>query len=210
MRTNRRTFTAAQIVPRSYLEPLDLPGIFGRDAPLEVDLGCGDGSFLVALAQRHPERDFIGVERLVGRVRSACRNIGGHGLTNARIVQHDILYAVQQFFAPSSVEVFHLLFPDPWPKRRHQGRRVVSESFLRAVARALKRGGELRMVTDDRAYFRAVQAMLQSTGADLRLRVPSQTADVPSSTFGKFFGERAVGIYEITLRREDAAGGNKA
>src|SRR5947209_2656647 len=156
MRTNKRTFAAAQIVPQTILAPLYIEKIFGRNARLEVDLGCGDGSFLAALAQQNRSTDFIGVERMVGRVRSACRKIGASGLTNARIVQADILHAAQHFFAPESVDVFYLFFPDPWPKRRHHNRRVVNQSFLRAIHRALKVRGELRAATDDADYLAAM------------------------------------------------------
>src|SRR3954462_7562972 len=92
MRTNLRTFPDAEIVPKSILAPLDLAGEFERDAVIEVDLGCGDGSFLVALAEQNPERNYLGVERLIGRVRTAGRKIGDLRLTNARILRSDILH----------------------------------------------------------------------------------------------------------------------
>jgi tRNA (guanine-N7-)-methyltransferase len=76
-------------------EPLDLRSIFGRRAPVEVDLGCGDGTFLAALAAENPDTDFLGIERLLGRVRSACRKIERNGLTNARILRFEISYAVE-------------------------------------------------------------------------------------------------------------------
>src|SRR5689334_16979126 len=136
MRINTRTFPEAEIVQQSILAPLDLAAEFGRSAPLEVDLGCGDGSFLVVLAQQNAERNFLGVERLIGRVRSACRKIGDRRLTNARILHSDILHALQHSLSPASVHVCYFLFPDPWPKRRHHTRRTFNESFLRAVARA--------------------------------------------------------------------------
>src|SRR3954447_1412328 len=198
MRTNRTTFAAAEVVPESILAPLDFREIFGRSAPVEVDLGCGDGTFLTALAAAHPERDFIGVERLAGRWRGSSRKIGQLATTNARILRLDILHAVQHLFAPRSVAVFHLLFPDPWPKRRHQNRRVVSEEFLRATARALAADGELRVATDHADYFSQIERLVA--------RIPQFTATnsatndtAPVTTFEARFRENGARIHRLSL-----------
>jgi tRNA (guanine-N7-)-methyltransferase len=157
MRTNTRTYPEAEVVPESNLAPLDLRAIFEREAPLEVDLGCGDGSFLIALAQQNPERNFVGVERMIGRVRSTARKIGDGRVPNARILQADIMQAIQHLLPPQSADAFYLMFPDPWPKRRHHVRRTFNRHFLRAIAHALKAGGVLRVATDDADYFDAMQ-----------------------------------------------------
>ena len=120
----------AEYVPENYFQVLDLKSVFPRCAPIEVDLGCGDGSFLVALAKQNPQRNFLGLERLLGRVRSACRKIACGNLGNARVLRIESSYAVEYLLPPNSVSVFYLLFPDPWPKRRHQRRRLVTEEFL--------------------------------------------------------------------------------
>src|ERR1700686_4180308 len=84
----------AEIIPASYFAPLDLEAIFPQDAPLEVDLGCGDGAFLVEIAALRPERNFVGVERLPGRVATACRRITRLGLGNARLLHLENSWAV--------------------------------------------------------------------------------------------------------------------
>ncbi len=199
MRINRRTFAPAEIIPRTILAPLELESAFGRTAPLEVDLGCGDGSFLVALAQQTPATNFLGVERLIGRVRSACRKIGALGLTNAKIVQTDILHATQHFFAPGSVDVFYLLFSDPWPKQRHHNRRVVNASFLRAAGRALKPDGELRIATDHAEYFAAMRKLLSEFP---RFEIRSNhSLDQPQTTFEKHFHSKGAEIHRLVLRK---------
>jgi len=201
MRVNKTTFPAAEIVPPSLLEPLDFLSVFGRVAPLEVDLGCGDGNLLAALAQENPERNFLGVERLLGRMRSACRKIGQRELTNARVVRIDILHAVQQLLAPQSVDVFHLMFPDPWPKRRHQNRRVVTPEFLRAIGRALKPESELRITTDQADYFAEMRRLLLDLpGLFLQLAGEFEPG-LPASTFGKRFRENGAEIYQLILRK---------
>lgn len=199
MRTNKRTFAAAEIIPRSTLEPIDCAEIFGRNAALEVDLGCGDGSFLAGLAEANPARDFVGVERLAGRVRSACRKIGHCRLTNARVLRHDILHALQQLFAPGSVDIFHLMFPDPWPKSRHQSRRIVSTSFLRAVSRALKFEGELRIATDDEDYFASIAETVNAS--TFAICEPQDAVEFPTSTFEQRFRANGTGIHRLVLRK---------
>jgi hypothetical protein len=128
MRSNRELSPAGAamelVLPKG--NAFDAQVVFGRLAPLEIDLGCGDGTFLSTMAQAFPERDFVGVEKLLGRVRSACRKIAARGLPNARIWRTDIDAVVTELLPPGSVAVCHLLFPDPWPKRRHHVRRTVT------------------------------------------------------------------------------------
>ena len=199
MRTNTRTFPPAEITLQSHLAPVDLVVIFERDAPVEVDLGCGDGAFLSALAREFPERNFLGVERMVGRVRSTARKIGDAGLPHARILQADILDAVQHLLPPASVDVFYLMFPDPWPKRRHEPRRTFSAAFLRAVARALKHRGILRVATDDAPYFAAMQRI--STDAGGLAIDPTDDAMLPTTTFEARFRATGLEIHRLSLRK---------
>jgi tRNA (guanine-N7-)-methyltransferase len=199
MRTNHKTCPAAEVAPASTLAPLDLRQIFGRTAPLEVDLGCGDGTFLVARAEQNPARDFLGFDRLPGRARAAGRKIGQLCLTNARIVRWEILSGIQQLLPPASVDVFHLLFPDPWPKRRHENRRVVTPEFFSAIARALKPEGELRMATDQCEYFRLIET--RAAEAPGFTPVSPEAAQSPATTFEERFRARGLEIHRLTLRK---------
>ena len=148
------------IEPKSLLERFDLEKLFGRNAPLHVDLGCGDGSFLCALAQRMSEKNFLGIERLVGRVRAAAPKAARIG--NVRLLRMEISYAVRYLLPLGSVEVFYLLFPDPWPKRRHWQRRIVNENFLRAISQALVSGGTLYIATDRVDYFEKINEIARA------------------------------------------------
>src|SRR5207302_11078407 len=85
---------AIEFVPVSIVEQLNFRAIFGRDAPVEVDLGCGDGTFLVALAAQNPDRNFLGPERLLGRIRSVCRRIARLNLENDRVIRMESAYAL--------------------------------------------------------------------------------------------------------------------
>ncbi|HMJ04612.1 MAG TPA: tRNA (guanosine(46)-N7)-methyltransferase TrmB [Chthoniobacterales bacterium] len=200
MRTNKRTFPPAEIVPESWLAPLDLSLIFGRAAPLEVDLGCGDGTFLAALAQEQPARNFLGVERLAGRVRGACRKIGDGQLPNARVLRGGILDVLRALLSPNSVAVLHLLFPDPWPKRRHHQRRIVTEEFLRAALDVLEPGGELRIATDDAEYFARMERVCGAVSG-FEICLPPGIPPLGQSTFENRFRARGAAIHRLTLQK---------
>lgn len=187
--------SAAEIVPANYFAQLDLEAIYGRSAPIEVDLGCGDGSFLVEIAAANPARDFLGIERLPGRVRSAHRKITERGLTNARVLLVESSYAVRRMLPASSVAQFYLMFPDPWPKRRHWGRRVVTEDFFASIHRALVPHGVLRIATDQIDYFREIERL--AGGSTHFSTNPDPEPPPARSTFEKHFSQSE--IYRLRL-----------
>ncbi|MDQ2824682.1 MAG: tRNA (guanosine(46)-N7)-methyltransferase TrmB, partial [Verrucomicrobiota bacterium] len=182
----------------SYVASLDLPKIFGRDAPLHVDLGCGDGSFLCALAQRMPEKNFLGVERLLGRVRSAARKAAKIG--NVRVLRLETSYAVRYLLPPDSVESFYLLFPDPWPKRRHQRRRIMTPDFLSAVGNALVDNGTFRIATDQTDYFEQTRELAEQSTVFVATKLNGDDS-FPPSTFEKKFKTNGTRIYRLELRK---------
>jgi tRNA (guanine-N7-)-methyltransferase len=194
----RRGHVLAPILqPSSYTERLNLDAAFGRCAPLQVDLGCGDGTFLRAMAQKHAPTNFLGIERLSGRVRRAARRIAS--LPNARVLYVESSYAVQYLLPKESVERFYLLFPDPWPKRRHQSRRLVNETFLHAIALALAPEGLFCLATDQRDYFQQVEA-IAGTHAGFQLIAPIDL-DLPVTKFEARFQATGAQIYRLTLRK---------
>jgi tRNA (guanine-N7-)-methyltransferase len=187
----------AEIIPANYFAPLDLKSIFGRSAPIEVDLGCGDGTFLAGIAAANPGRDFLGIERLLGRVRSANRKITQRELPNARVLRVETSYAVQQMLPPDSVTVFHLMFPDPWPKRRHWRRRIVTGDFFPSVHRALARDGLFRIVTDQLDYFQEIERLADQS-PQFMISSDPEPRRAPS-TFEKRFSQSE--IYRLVLRK---------
>ncbi len=188
-----------ELVPVNSFAPLDFEGIYGRHAPIEVDLGCGDGSFLAALASENPNTDFLGIERLVGRVRSACGKIARSGLKNARVIQFEISYALDRLLPENSVASFHLMFPDPWPKRRHAPRRLVSEKFLASLHPVLAANGTVRIATDDTEYYGQIMRLVSESSL---FTVVSDA--VPATAMSKFerqFTLDGVRIHRLTLRK---------
>lgn len=187
-----------ELIPESYVDRLNFGAIFGRTAALQVDLGCGDGSFLTALAERMSEKNFLGVERLAGRIRSAARKAAG--LNNVRLLRVETYYAVRYLLPPASVETFYLLFPDPWPKRRHCRRRIVTSDFLSAVATALAENGTLRIATDQSEYFEDIRRFAEQSREFVPIKEDGH-GDLPASPFEKRFQSAGATIYRLELRK---------
>ena len=143
---------------QSILNPIDLAALFSKGQPLEVELGCGDGSFLAEYARKHPERNFIGVERLMGRIRKLERKGLRAGLTNLRGVRIESSYFLEFLLPRHSVTALHIYFPDPWPKRKHRHHRLANEGFPGLAGKALGQRGTVFLRTDDADYF---QQMLE-------------------------------------------------
>jgi len=190
-----------ELIPETYVAPLDLLAIFGRAAPLHVDLGCGDGSFLCELARRYPDQNFLGIERLVGRVAKAC--LKASTLENIRVLNVENTYAVRYLLPEASVETFYLLFPDPWPKRRHQRRRIVKTDFLDAIHRALANNGFFRVATDRLEYFEQIRAVVRNHSgfAIVDPDASSARTNLPLTKFERRFRGLGAPIYRLALRK---------
>ena len=186
-------------VPELQVARLDVAELFGRSAPLHVDLGCGDGSFICAMAQQFPKRNFLGIERLTKRVEKVRHK--ADKIENVRVLRADTLFAVRYLLPESSVETFYLLFPDPWPKRRHQFRRIFTLAFLDAIAVALERHGVLRVMTDQPDYFHQIERLSR---AHVQFQTMTQSPEdfvFPVTKFERKFRDRGVPIYRLALRK---------
>jgi tRNA (guanine-N7-)-methyltransferase len=139
--------------PASYIERLDLTELFPTPQPLEVELGAGDGSFLIQWAKANPQHNFIGIERLLGRIRKIERKAKRAGLNNVRLMRIEASYFLEYLLARNSVSALHIYFPDPWPKRKHRRNRLINDAFAEMCTRALAPGGTVFLRTDDPDYF---------------------------------------------------------
>jgi tRNA (guanine-N7-)-methyltransferase len=184
----QRVRAARLYEPPSYFRPLHKHEIFPPsptrpDAPLEVDVGCGDGGFLLDLAAAHPDRDFLGLEKLLGRARKVARQAARRGLTNVKAMQIDSPYAVRHLLPPSGVSRLHLLFPDPWPKAKHAKNRLVQPEFCRHVHQLLVPGGEWLFKTDHPDYFNEAVNTIRATGLFSPLPWPPHAFPYPLTDF---------------------------
>lgn len=143
-----------EIYPANWFARMNPSDLFPGKRPLEIDLGCGDGSFLVRMADEYPDRNFLGIERLLGRVRKVNRKTVREGLSNARVLRADSNYAVNWLLPYECAERIHFLCPDPWPKKKHARRRQMCQlPFLQSLHTLLKKDGELLFMTDAQPYY---------------------------------------------------------
>ena len=132
---------------------LDFASLFNNPNPVELELGAGDGSFLLRHAAANPNVNFIGVERLLGRLRKIDRKGLRLHLSNLRAIRLEASYLLEWMVPRASLRAIHVYFPDPWPKRRHWKRRLVNPRFAYLAALALAPGGRLYVRTDHASYF---------------------------------------------------------
>lgn len=133
-----------------------LPLAFDPSRPFEVEVGCGKGRFLTGRAAAHPEADFLGIERMLGRVHSfddKCRRLK---ISNAHVLRLEALYTFWYMLPAHSVRTVYVFFPDPWPKKKHHSHRLFGPMFLKALWKRLSCGGRLEFATDHEEYFRFV------------------------------------------------------
>jgi tRNA (guanine-N7-)-methyltransferase len=143
-------------------KPLAAREIFGRVAPLEIEVGTGRGHFLRTAAAENPDRDFLGIEIAKKYTLSTAAKLAAANLDNARIVRGDA-QPIMQSIPDNVVSAVHIYFPDPWWKRRHRKRRVVNPLFIRDVYRVLEPAGQLHFWTDVREYFEVSLKLIRET-----------------------------------------------
>lgn len=184
----------------SIVERLDPPGLFpNRPAPIEVELGSGDGSFFVAYARANPQLNLIGVERLLGRLRKTARKSTRAGLENVRLVRIEASYFLEWLLPKKSVSALHIYFPDPWPKRKHRKNRLINDRFAELAATVLQPAGTVHLRTDDEDYFKQ---MVQVMGSSTRFKAvePPPTLTCWTTDFESGFLAQGLPIYRASYR----------
>ena len=187
----------------SIVERISLPSLFPSGQPLEVELGSGDGSFLVKYARLHPGHNFIGVERLLGRLRKLDRKGRRAGLTNLRGVRIESSYFLEYLLPRGSAAALHIYFPDPWPKRKHRRHRLISERFPMLGRQALAPGGTVYLRTDDEDYFNQMVTVFEPCHDFRPVETPEELAGLLTD-FEKDFQARGVKTLRTAYRRSEA------
>jgi tRNA (guanine-N7-)-methyltransferase len=162
----------------SIVKPMELAQVFHKLQPLEVELGCGDASFLVEYARRNPGQNFIGVERLLGRIQKLDRKGRRAGLANLRGVRIESSYFLQYLLTPHAATALHVYFPDPWPKKKHRRHRLINESFPALARAALAPGGVVYLRTDDADYFSQMTEVFDASREFSKVETPAALAEV--------------------------------
>ncbi|MBV2236005.1 MAG: tRNA (guanosine(46)-N7)-methyltransferase TrmB [Sterolibacterium sp.] len=188
---------------------LDLQAVFGRPAsvaPKILEIGCGMGETTAAIAAAHPENDYLGIEVHTPGVGSLLKEISERGLTNLRVCQHDAVEVLRDMIPLASLAGVHVYFPDPWPKKRQQKRRLIQAPLVRMIAARLSPGGYLHCATDWEEYalqmvdVLSAEPLLQNTGS-----LPGGFAERPGYRPQTKFESRGLrlghGVWDVIFRR---------
>ena len=140
---------------------IDFAALFGRRAPITIEIGFGNGDHLAARAHAEPERNFLGVEVHRPGIGHLLRTAAAANLRNLRVIEQDAVEVLGSRIAPESLDEIQILFPDPWPKKRHHKRRLIQPEFTALAASRLRRGGRLHVATDWEPYAQQMSEVLE-------------------------------------------------
>lgn len=152
-----------RIFPDQWLDPIDFRKSFNQpERPFEVDLGCGKGRFLLVRSGKFPETNYLGIDRMLNRIRKIDSKAQRLSRKNVRLLRIDAYYATTFLLPPESVDTYYVFYPDPWPKEKHHHNRLFNEPFMDAIARTLKPGGHIHAASDHLPYFDEIYALLKN------------------------------------------------
>jgi len=155
--------------------PINWQKEFGRDALLFVEVGFGNGEYLIDCAKKNPDKNFIGIEINIELIKKALKRIRTANLSNVRLLKIHAAIAFEYLFAPQTIAHIDSLFSFPWPKKRHHHHRLFQTNFLKIVNNRLVNNGTLMIVTDDKPYFRWILKQNRRTGLRLKKNtIPAQ------------------------------------
>lgn len=146
----------------------DFSDIFGRSAPLHIEIGSGKGTFLVNQAIAFPQINFLGVEWANKYYKYAVDRIGRRAVENVRIIRTEAALFASEHISDKSVDCFHIYFPDPWPKRPHHKRRFICAENIAQIIRCLRKNGLINIATDHAGYFQWMQNVFEGFAKELK------------------------------------------
>jgi tRNA (guanine-N7-)-methyltransferase len=182
---------------------IEAHAIFGRHAPLILEIGFGMGETTAEIAAAHPQYDYLGIEVHTPGVGSLLKQVAERGLSNVRLVQHDAVEVLRNMISPASLDAMHIFFPDPWPKKRHHKRRLIQPGFIALAASRLKPEGTLHAATDWHEYAEQIltvlsaEPALENTAASFADR-PAYRPQTKFETRGLKLGH---GVWDIVFRK---------
>lgn len=174
---------------------LNLHQLFGNTHPVILEIGSGKGRFLISTATEHPELNLIGIEKSLHYHRVIGERVIKRNLTNIRLINHDAYLVMKDMLPDASIAEVHIYFPDPWPRKREQKRRIIRPEVLEQIERVLVPGGWAIYVTDHKEYFDAAAPVIETRFASER-RIPGPD-DPPRTNYEAKYREQGRPIYEI-------------
>ena len=184
-------------------QPLELANVFGRSATKILEIGFGMGETTAAIAQSHPQNDYLALEVHTPGVGSLLKQIEESGLKNIRIIQHDAVEVLRDMLADDVLDGVHIFFPDPWHKARHNKRRLIQPPFVAQLVRKIKPGGYIHVATDWQDYAEQVLAVL--SGEKLLENTATDYAPRPAYRPLTKFEQRGLrlghGVWDLVFKK---------
>lgn len=185
---------------------IDFTRIFGRCAPVHIEIGSGKGTFLVNQAKSQPQNNFLGIEWANKYYRHAVDRVGRWALTNVRVIRTEAAGFLAEFIPDGSIDCFHIYFPDPWPKKRHHKRRFFNQANLEQMLRSLKPDGTIRIATDHAGYFEQIEKVIVENNSkiekiDFFPAVGIDEGELVGTNFERKYLKEQRQIYQIAVRK---------
>ena len=165
--------------------------MFPQPQPLEVELGCGDASFLVEYARQNPGKNFLGVERLLGRLQKLDKKGRRLGLANLRGIRIESASLLEFLLPRNCAAALHIYFPDPWPKKKHRRHRLINERFPALARQVLTPGGSVFLRTDDADYFQQMNEVFATADFFEKVETPAALAAI-TTDFERDFNAQGI------------------
>lgn len=198
-------FDDVTLTAESLPEVVDFAAVFGNEHPVELEIGCGKGAFLLREAQAHPERNYLGIEWANEFYKFTADRMARWGLHNVRIMRTDARQFVISRLPPECLDALHVYHPDPWPKKRHHKRRLFNESFVAAAIRALKPGGRWAIQTDHAEYFQIMCVLTRGWPELAPIEFTESTtvdeSEVLGTNFEMKYRREGRAIYRLAFRK---------
>ena len=190
---------SSRYYPDDYFAPLNWEQVFENTAPVEIELGAGDGSFLLHYATQHPKLNLLGIERLLGRIRKIDRNAYKAKISNLRLLRIEAGYFLKYLPINHSVQGIHVYFPDPWPKKRHHKNRLINSMFVEQCKRVLTPAGHVYLRTDHVEYFEQMVSVFGASPDFELLDTPEQLKCIKTD-FEAEFNQQGIRTQYATFR----------
>ena len=192
------------LLPEELPGPLTSASLFGNDAPLELEVGSGKGTLLVTESKARPDVNFLGIEYQRRYWRYASDRLRRHECDNARLVLAEATTFIRDFLEDASLSAVHVYFPDPWPKRRHRRRRFIQPSRIELLARKMRQGARLQVVTDHGGYFAQIKDVVESSAlsiVEFDTPTAAQTQEIVGSNFERKYRRQGRAFHAIAAER---------
>ena len=202
-----KEYPSVSIKTEDFDGKIDMVKVFGRKGPFHIEIGSGKGTFLVNQGRAHPSDNFLGIEWASRFYRYAVDRIGRWDVKNVKMIRVDAALFIPEFISDDSVDCFHIYFPDPWHKRKHNKRRFICDSNLEMLIGKLKPSGEIRIATDHAGYFRQIKQVLVRANdkleeIDFQQTAGAETGEWVGTNFERKYIKEQRPIYTIACKKK--------